>query len=73
MRNKHLLTIWILVVAAMLTGCDHQMVFSHYEHVPQEGWEKKDTLFFTVPPMKEAGTYEQVIGIRTDISTLSSR
>ena len=67
MRNKHLLTIWILVVAAMLTGCDHQMVFSHYEHVPQEGWEKNDTLFFTVPPVKEAGTYEQVIGIRTDI------
>ena len=56
MRNKHLLTILILAVAAILTGCDRRTVYSHYEHVPLEGWEKIDTIFFEVPPVKEAGT-----------------
>ena len=68
MRNKHLLTILILAVAAVLTGCDPNKVYSHYEHIPQEGWEKIDTLFSEVPPVKEAGTYQEEIGIRTDIS-----
>ena len=57
MRNKHLLTILILAVAAVMTGCDPKKVYSHYEHVPQEGWDKPDTLF-----------YQEEIGIRTDIS-----
>ena len=68
MRNKLFLTILILAVVVVLTGCDRQTVYSHYEHVPLEGWEKVDTLFFEVPPVKEAGTYQQEIGIRTDIS-----
>ena len=68
MRNKHLLTILILAVAAVMTGCNHKTVYSHYEHVPQEGWDKPDTLFYEVPPVKEAGTYQEEIGIRTDIS-----
>ena len=37
MRNKHLLTILILAVAVVLTGCDRNKVYSHYEHVPQGG------------------------------------
>lgn len=49
MRNKHLLTILILGVAAVMTGCDPKKVYSHYEHVPQEGWDKPDTLFYEVP------------------------
>ena len=68
MRNKQLLTILILAVAAVFTGCDRRTVYSHYEHVPLEGWEKIDTLFFEIPPVKEVGTYQQEIGIRTDIS-----
>jgi len=67
MRNKHLLTILILAVAAVFTGCDRNKVYSHYEHVPTEGWEKIDTLFYEVPPVKEAGTYQEEIGIRTGI------
>lgn len=68
MRNKHFLTILIMAVAALFTGCNRRTVFSHYEHVPQEGWEKIDTLFFEVPPVKDGGTYQELIGIRTDIS-----
>jgi len=68
MRNRLLKTILILAVAALWMSCDRQKVYSHYEHVIQEGWEKNDTLFYEVPPVKEAGTYEEIIGIRTDIS-----
>ena len=53
MRNKHLLTILILAVAVVLTGCDRNKVYSHYEHVPQGGWDKTDTLFFEVPPVTD--------------------
>jgi gliding motility-associated lipoprotein GldH len=68
MRNKQLLTILTVAVAALFAGCDSKTVYSHYEHTPQEGWEKIDTLFFEVPPVKEAGIYQEEIGIRTDIS-----
>ena len=67
MRNKQLLTILTVSVAALFAGCDSKTVYSHYEHTPQEGWEKIDTLFFEVPPVKEAGIYQEEIGIRTDI------
>ena len=67
MRNKHLLTILILTVAAVFTGCDPKKVYSHYEHIPHEGWDKTDKLFYEVPPVKEAGTYQEEIGIRTDL------
>ena len=67
MRNKQLLTILTVAVAALFAGCDSKTVYSHYEHTPQEGWEKIDTLFFEVPPVKEAGIYQEEIGIRTDI------
>ena len=49
-------------------SCDRHTVYNHYEHVTQGGWEKNDTLFYQVPPVKEAGTYEEIIGIRTDIN-----
>ncbi len=68
MRNKQLLTILIWVVAVFFASCDRNTVYSHYEHTPQEGWERTDTLFFEVPPVKEAGTYQEEIGIITDIS-----
>ena len=68
MRNKQLLTILTVAVAVLFAGCDSKTVYSHYEHTPQEGWEKIDTLFFEVPPVKEAGIYQEEIGIRTDIS-----
>lgn len=67
MRNKLLLTILTLTVAAFFASCNNKAVYSHYEHVPQEGWERIDTLFFEVPPVKEAGIYQEEIGIRTDI------
>ena len=67
MRNKQLLTILTIAVAAVFLSCDRKTVYSHYEHTPQEGWERLDTLFFEVPPVKEAGTYQEEIGIRTDI------
>ena len=68
MRNRQFKTILMLAAAAMCTSCDRHKIYSHYEHVTLEGWEKNDTLFFEVPPVKETGTYEETIGIRTDIS-----
>ena len=67
MRNKQLLIILTMAVAAIFVSCDRKTVYSHYERTPQEGWERLDTLFYEVPPVKETGTYQEFIGIRTDI------
>lgn len=68
MRNRLFKTILILAVATLCMSCNRHTVYNHYEHVTQGGWEKNDTLFYQVPPVKEAGTYEEIIGIRTDIN-----
>lgn len=54
----------LLLLALGIASCNSHVVYSHYEHTPTSGWEKNDTLFFEIPPAKEAGVYEEVIGIR---------
>lgn len=54
----------LLLFALAMASCNRGVVYSHYEHAPASGWEKNDTLFFEVPPVKEAGVYEEVLGMR---------
>lgn len=54
----------LLLFALGMASCNRGVVYSHYEHIPTSGWEKNDTLFFEVPPVKEAGVYEEVLGMR---------
>lgn len=56
--------ILILMVALGITACNREMVYHHYEHVPNNGWEKNDTLSFAISPMAEAGTYHEDIELR---------
>ena len=44
------------------------MVYHHYEHVPTFGWEKNDTLYFSIPPIKASGNYHEEVELRTDES-----
>lgn len=57
-----------LVVALATTGifssCYQSTVFDEYAHTPIAGWEKNDTLSFEVPPLYEAGHYQESIGLR---------
>lgn len=69
MRNKsqHLFAL-LLTVAMVFAACDRKKVYAHYEHSDSEGWEKTDTLRFSIPPVKEDGKYQETLGIRSNNS-----
>ena len=48
----------------ILTSCSRQMVYSHYENVGKEGWERWDSVSYVVP-IREDGTYAEEVGIRS--------
>ena len=54
----------IMAVALTLTSCNRQMIYSHYENVSTEGWERHDGKEFHVP-IHEKGTYTETLGLRT--------
>ncbi len=52
------------VLFLLLTACNKQVVYLHYEEVIEEGWEKNDTVFFLTTAVEESGHYEEEVGIR---------
>ena len=67
MRNRA--KILLLAIAGMLTAaCNRGVIYNHYEHVDNDGWERPDTMHFYIPAVKQAGTYHQQVMLRTDNS-----
>ena len=54
-----------LTVVTHLCGCDNRRVYSHYEHLDLNGWERNDTAFFGFR-CHESGTYSLDMGFRTN-------
>lgn len=57
--------VFALFGAWMATACVGNKVFDKYDQLPVEGWEKNDTLSFSVPPVSKDGLYDLGIGLRT--------
>ena len=55
----------MLTVAATVMSCNRKTVYDHYQPVAQEGWNKDDTLTFTVRPLAKGGVFKEEIGLRT--------
>lgn len=53
-------------LALALGSCDSGVVYDSYGHVGSYGWDKGDTLFFDIPPVKAAGSYSFSVGLRTN-------
>lgn len=51
-------------MAFLMTACDRQTVYSHFEHTPVTGWERNDTLTFSVDALVATGRYEENLGLR---------
>ena len=51
---------------ATLASCTGNKVYDQYCHTPITGWEKNDTLTFSVPRMAEAGQYSSDLMLRID-------
>lgn len=54
----------MVAVALALTSCNRQTIYSHYEPVSIDGWERNDTLMFDVERVAEAAIYTVEAGVR---------
>lgn len=61
-RNIPLFLIALLSLA--FVACDTSTVYYHFEPTPISGWERNDTLKFSVPALTLAGGYREDISMR---------
>ena len=65
-NSKHTL-LYITALAlfcVLVTACNQQTAYYHYEHTPMTGWDKNDTLTFVIGPVSASGRYTEEIGLR---------
>ena len=63
-----LLYIMTIVVASVLTACDNQTVYYHYEHTLTDGWDRTDTLHYQIASLPASGDYKAEVGVRINRS-----
>ena len=64
-RSIFILSLFHFYIAVILmAACTDQTVYYHYEHTPESGWEKNDTLTFLPPPIAVEGQYIEDVGLR---------
>lgn len=62
--NKHNFTGVILLIIFLSVGCTTKTVYHSYQSVKETGWDRKDTLFFSLPENIAPGKYKMEIGVR---------
>lgn len=64
--SKSIYTFIVTISACLaLMGCDEHVHFHAYQPISLQGWEKRDTVTFTIDSIPHKGTYQFEIGIRT--------
>ena len=56
-NSKHTL-LYITALAlfcVLVTACNQQTAYYHYEHTPMTGWDKNDTLTLSLVPCQRQG------------------
>jgi len=66
--NKAVILIAFTVAIGVLASCNRKAVYSQYQQVDLQGWQKSDSLTFMVHPILVTGVYESTLGFR--VSTL---
>ena len=64
-KNSLLLTMIIAAALVMTTGCSRLPIYSHFETVGANGWDRADTLHFIVP-IAHDGQYKLCLDLRAD-------
>ena len=62
--KKHNFTAVILLIIFLSVGCTTKTVYHSYQSVKGTGWDRKDTLFFSLPENIAHGKYKMEIGVR---------
>ena len=65
---KRLIVLAFVGCCMLLVACNEdKRTYDYYIPTPIEGWERNDTLHFSIPP-QQRGTYLMNMGIRTTLS-----
>lgn len=48
-----------------LTGCNEHVIYHSYRHVPEQGWNSRDTFTFDIDTVRTAATYQFALGLRS--------
>lgn len=63
--NALFIVLSVIFTAWTMVACVGGKVFDEYEQIPVEGWDKNDTLTFSVPAVAADGVYDIGLGLRT--------
>ena len=64
MHNKSLILTGLFLATILLAACHEPTVYFHFEHTPENGWEKSDVLDFGISPMTQEGAYQEELALR---------
>ena len=64
MKKKHLSVLLAAAAVLALGSCTGNKVYDQYQHTPLAGWEKNDTLTFSVPRLQEQADYSSYLMLR---------
>lgn len=68
MYRNNILTFVIIAVVSAFCSCNRSTVYSQYRHTSLAGWERNDTLTFSVAKMKEDVSLRATLGLRVNDS-----
>ena len=54
------------ILIACLWGCKNKVVYHQYKSTPIAGWERNDTLSYSIPPLSKSGLYNICVGLRVN-------
>ena len=54
----------IALLSLVFVACDTPTVYHHFEPTPISGWERNDTLKFSVPALTSTGGYREDVSMR---------
>lgn len=60
-----LLSLLLVVVALLMTSCQRDETYMHFEDIDVTGWSSTEKLEYGVPPAEAAGEYAASIHLRT--------
>ena len=63
-KNSTLLGLCLALALIVGGGCGQRPVYSHFEPVSSQGWQREDTLHFSCR-VKKAKTYRALLSLRT--------
>ena len=61
-------SVWLILMLTLTTACHRRPIYSHYEPVDIDNWQRDDTLHFIVPQIAETGCYRETLGLRANLS-----